>query len=154
MELAHTLPPYLRFRATMNTVKKETMTTVALSAETLEYVESLEEDNYSFDDMMDFINEHGESDFVKFYESYVELGEKLDYESVDAYVKAFGLDCLEGFEDAYFGSFDTEEEFVKNYLEMTGVEVPDYVVVDWSATWDNNFKYDFVFQDGYVFHNC
>jgi hypothetical protein len=32
-----------------------------------------------------------------------------------------------------------------------GYTIPDFVVVDWEATWEQNLQYDYAFNNGFVF---
>ena len=73
----------------------------------------------------------------------------------------YGITTASQFEDAYFytsDAFDPEAEFAEFITtEINCFDIPDYVVVDWQATWDRNLSYDFftIEFDGemYFFHN-
>ena len=122
---------------------------------TLNKIEELKADNYHDEDMIDFIKEHGSHNFLAYYEEYVRKGEELDYDVVDAFVEEFGIQCIEHFDDAYIGQYDSEEQFAEEYVgEMYISNLDDLpVVIDWTATWNVNLKYDFSFNDGYVFRS-
>lgn len=32
-------------------------------------------------------------------------------------------------------------------------DVPSFVVIDWQDTWDSGLRYDYDFEDGYVFRS-
>ena len=72
-----------------------------------------------------------------------------------------GITTAEQFEDAYFYQTDSwhpEADFAEYITtELNCVELPEFVVVDWQATWDRNLRYDFsiIEFDGetYFFHN-
>lgn len=132
-----------------------TATQTELKGSTLEFINELLEESYAQDDMYDFINEHGEDDFVKYYEEYVGFGEEYCYEAVDAFIAAFGIECLSHFSDAYRGSWDSEADFAEEFVNDVEGEIPSYVVVDWEATWERNLKHDFVYEvcgsQGFVF---
>lgn len=72
-----------------------------------------------------------------------------------------GITTAQQFEDALFYQFDSwnaESEFAEYITtELNCVELPEYVVIDWQATWDRNLCYDFstIEFDGetYFFHN-
>jgi antirestriction protein len=121
------------------------------AAETVEFIDSLLEDNYALEDILEFIDENNEQDFVAHYVSYVEQGEDLGYDVVDAFVKENGIDNVKYTRDAYRGSYDSEADFAEEYTQEIYGEVPSFVVVDWQATWDSNLAYDFDFVDGFVF---
>jgi antirestriction protein len=120
------------------------------AAETVEFIDNLLEDNYALDDILEFIDEHNETIFVAHYEEYVNQGENLGYDVVDAFVDYHGFDCVEHCEDAYRGRYDSEADFAEEYTTDL-YDVPSFVVVDWQATFDHNLRYDFDFVDGYVF---
>jgi len=45
-----------------------------LSAETVEKIDELVEDQYALDDILEFIDIYNEADFVSYYEEYVRCG--------------------------------------------------------------------------------
>lgn len=73
----------------------------------------------------------------------------------------YGITTASQFEDAYFyttDAFDPEADFAEVITtEINCVDIPDYVVVDWQATWDHYLSYDFFTiefdGDTYFFHN-
>ena len=76
----------------------------------------------------------------------------------------YGITTASQFEDAFFhtcsiGWDDSHFAEMAEYIttEINCVDVPDYIVVDWQATWDRNLSYDFftIEFDGevYFFHN-
>jgi hypothetical protein len=121
------------------------------AASTLMRIEALLEDNYALDDMLEFIDVNSEDYFISFYEEYVEQGENLGYDVVDAFVGYHGFSCVEHVGDAYRGSYDSEAEFAEEFTTDIHGEMPSFVVIDWQATWDHNLRYDFDFIDGFVF---
>ena len=48
-----------------------TATQIQLKVETEDFITHLLEENYYDEDIYEFINEHGEDNFVEFYEQYV-----------------------------------------------------------------------------------
>jgi len=127
-----------------------TVTTTAsyktfLKTETVELIDNLIEDNYELSDMLTFIDENSEEDFVTYYESYVEQGEKVGYNIVDAFVAENGFCDVEHCEEAYAGTFRDTDDFVEDLMESTGDldNLPCYVVVDFAATWDRGLSYDY-----------
>lgn len=121
------------------------------SAETQELIDRLQSNTFAYDDMLEFIVNHGENDFRKYYEQYVEFGERYSYAAVDAFIEAFGVDLIEDFEQAYHGEYETPAEFVEDFMNSMGYEIPDYIVVDWNATWERNLRHDFIYENGHVF---
>lgn len=119
---------------------------------TVEKIEQLVEDNYDLDDILEFIDNNSEDDFVSFYEDYVKVGENIGYDVVDAFVNFHGsMSYVENVEDAYHGTYYDEETFAEEYYNEIYGEVPAFLVVDWEATWKQSLTYDFDFVERYVF---
>ena len=127
-----------------------------LNAVTVEKIDDLLVDNYALDDMLEFIDNHNEDDFVAHYEEYVRCGEIIGYEAVDALIEEMGdISYIEDCEERYQGHFDNEAEFAEYYYDEMGVYVPDGIVVDWEATWDQSLRYDYTAcYDGDKFKPC
>lgn len=56
-------------------------------------------------------------------------------------------------QDAYYGQHDSTADFAEFFYENYDTEtvLPNYIVVDWEATWERNLRHDFYFNDsGYV----
>jgi antirestriction protein len=122
------------------------------STKTVEKIEELLEDSYDLDDMLTFIDENSEADFVAHYEDYCSAGESIGYDVVDAFVKHHGDMCyVENVEEAFRGVYNSEEDFAEEHYEQVYGEVPVMLVVDWEATWKSSLSYDYDFVDGYVF---
>jgi len=122
------------------------------TAETVEKIDELLDENYCLDDMLEFIDERSESDFVSFYEDYVTAGESIGYDVVDAFVGYHGISYVEHVEEAYRGSYNSEADFAEEYYTEL-YEIPCALVIDWQATWDSSMSYDFDFVDGFVFQS-
>lgn len=118
---------------------------------TVEKIDELVEDNYALDDILEFIDAHNEEDFVAHYEEYVEAGEDIGYEAVDAFVEENGIVNVEYAASAYRGHYDSEADFAEEYYNDIYGEVPSFLVVDWEATWESSLRYDFDFVNGVVF---
>ena len=114
------------------------------------------EDSYDIDDMLEFIQEHGEADFVKFYDDYLIYAEKLGrdgYEILDAFVSLMGgFHDIDKAEEMYRGEHRSDAAFAENYYEEIGADIPDYLVVDWDATWNSSLTYDYSEDNGYYFY--
>jgi len=120
---------------------------------TVEFIEeNCVEGDYELTDAMEFIAEHGEDDFVQFYDDYIEQGEKLGYDVVDAFIKINGIVNTEHCEDAFAGCFNSQADFAEDLFEQL-YTLPVEIVVDWQATWDSSLEHDYYFIDGYVFHS-
>jgi hypothetical protein len=125
---------------------------ITISDDVQAKLDELVAENYALDDMIEFIQENGEENFLEFYEEYCENGENYCYEAVDAFVDEFGIECIAHFTDAYYGQYDSEEEFAEQFTGDVYGEPPAHLVVDWTATWESNLRYDFSFNDGFVFN--
>jgi antirestriction protein len=124
-----------------------------LQADTVELIDSLLDDNHDLGCMLEFIDENSEDDFTAYYEEYVEQGEKLGYNVVDAFVGENGFCDVEHCEEAYAGTYRDTDDFVEDLMESGGYSVPDFVIVDLQATWDRSLSYDYdavETDDGYV----
>lgn len=125
------------------------------AVDTVEKIDELLEDSYALDDILTFIDENNEADFVAYYEEYCRIGEAIGYEAVDAYIKEQGdISYIEGCDDRYRGCYSNEADFAEEfYSEM--YEVPTALVVDWEATWETSLRYDFTAcNDGTSYRSC
>jgi len=123
---------------TFQTTYKET-----LKADTVELIDELLEDNHDLGCMLEFIDENNEDDFVAYYETYVEQGEKCGYNVVDAFVEENGFCDVEHCEEAYVGTYRSTDEFVEELIEEQYGNIPDFVIVDLDATWERSLSYDY-----------
>lgn len=112
---------------------------------TVEMIESLMDENYDLEAMLQFIDEHNEKEFVAHYEEYVRCGEAIGYEAVDALIGESGMDAVENCDERYRGCYQSTADFAEELCTDLGYihDVPAIVVVDWEATWDRNLYYDF-----------
>jgi hypothetical protein len=119
---------------------------------TVEKIDELVEDNYALDDILEFIDAHNEEDFVAHYEAYVEAGEDIGYDVVDAFIEYHGdVSYAEHVKDAYRGTYSSEADFAEEFYNDVYGDVPSILAIDWQATWDSSFRYDFNFVNGFVF---
>lgn len=123
-----------------------------LNVRTISAIDNRIADNYYLNDMIDFINEHGAANFYNHYDEYVDTAEDYSYSAVNAFVDEFGIECVQYFQDAYQGEYSSEEQFAEQFVNDIYGEVPAYLVVDWTATWEQNLQYDFVINNGFVFN--
>lgn len=132
-----------------------------LNAATVEKIDELLDEQYALDDMLEFIDEHNEEDFVSFYEEYVRCGEAIGYEAVDALIEEMGdLSYVEDCEERYQGHYHNEAEFAEEFYSEL-YEVPSALVIDWQATWDTALRYDFTacsdgsnYRPYHIFRDC
>ena len=118
-----------------------------------------------------YVRENGKPDFIAFYtelleakgllnddnedgevsEIETELVERYGQGAVDAFIEVWSADDLEHFEDAYQGEM-SGADFARQLVEdCYGLDVPAFVDIDWSATWDNLNGCDYYEQDGFIF---
>lgn len=55
-------------------------------------------------------------------------------------------------EEAYVGEFDDEATFAEEIANDLAT-VPDWIVVDWDATWDYYLQHDYFNNGGYFWRN-
>jgi hypothetical protein len=114
-----------------------------LAADTVEKIDELIDENYALDDMLEFIDNYNENDFVAYYEEYVRCGESIGYDAVDALIGEMGsVSDIEGCDDRFRGWYESEADFAENYYSDL-YDVPCALVVDWQATYDSSLRYDY-----------
>ena len=131
-------------------------TSFATDEQVQEHLEELLEDGHDEDEMKEFIETHGNSDFMCYYEDYTKMVDEYDQEPVDAFLEEFDLMDVEHLQDAYHGQFDSEAEFAENFVSDMGYiqhDLPYWIQIDWEKTWDDGLSWDYTFNNGYVFCN-
>ncbi len=114
-----------------------------LAAVTVEKIEELIEENYALDDMLEFIDEYNENNFVAYYEEYCRCGEAIGYDAVDALIGEMGcVSDIENCDERFRGWYQSEADFAEEFYSEL-YEVPSALVIDWQATWDTALRYDF-----------
>jgi antirestriction protein len=90
---------------------------------------------------------------AEYQEQYFDLCEEYGKDAVSAFLELYDESDLENFEEAYYGRYDDEASFAEEFTtDVLGVDIPAHIVVDWDATWNCNLRYDFDFEDGFVFN--
>ena len=120
-----------------------------------EHLEGLLEDGHDEDEMKEFIETHGNSDFLCYYEDYARMVDEYDQETVDAFLEEFDLMDVEHLQDAYMGNYGSGEEFAESFVSDMGyivTDLPYWIAIDWEKTWDN-LSYDYSECNGYIFTN-
>ena len=89
----------------------------------------------------------------EYQEVYTKLCEDYGRDPVNAFLELHDDESLlEYFEDSYQGRYDSEADFAEDFTSnVYAFDAPSFVVVDWDATWNCNLRYDFDFEDGFVF---
>ena len=106
--------------------------------------------------MKEFIETHGNSDFMCYYEDYARMVDQYDQETVDAFLEEFDLMDVEYPRDAYMGNYGSGEEFAESFVSDMGyvhTDLPYWIAIDWEKTWDDGLSWDYTFVNGYVFNN-
>ena len=119
-----------------------------------EHLEGLLEDGHDEDEMKEFIETHGNSDFLCYYEDYARMVDEYDQETVDAFLEVFDMMDIEHLNDAYYGQYDSGAEFAESFVsDCYGLpsEMPYWIAIDWEETW-SNLEYDYSESNGvYLF---
>lgn len=109
---------------------------------TIDHIDARVEEKFHLDDMLEFIDIYGENPFVLYYEDYVEMGEAIGYEVVDAFICENGIGEVASAQDAFVGWYQSESDFAEEYTHENE-KIPSCIVVDWEATWDRHLMYDY-----------
>ena len=126
---------------------REGLPTGQLQEETQELLDEYNETyDWSYNDMVDFIKEHGEEEFREYYEKYSSLVDDYGKGVVDQYIEDYFLDAVEHLEDAYQGEYVSGADFAEQIASDCGYisrDFPSWIEIDWQATWDNALSYDY-----------
>ena len=120
-----------------------------------ELFKELEADGIDTDEMQEFIDQHGQRDFVEYFEDYQQAVEEWDKDIVDSFLEEFDFSDLSRISDAYNGQYDSGAEFAEQLVSDCGYihgDLPYWIEVDWEKTWDN-LSYDYTEINGYIFSN-
>jgi regulator of RNase E activity RraB len=115
-------------------------------------LEVLEDTGASNSDLYDFVEEHG-VDNLEYFEKYSELRDDYDPAAVDAFISLYDVSDLDNFEEVYEGQFDNVREFVENFLENTGEQIPSWLCIDYEATWNCSLRFDYNEENDYYFRS-
>ena len=113
-----------------------------------EVVEMLIDGDTIRDDIESFVDDtrFGVEELVNF-KAYTEACEEWTLHVVDAFIEIWDIDDVEHIGDAFYGHFDSVEDFVEDYLDQTGDQIPSWVCVDYDRTWDSALRFDFDFDE-------
>jgi len=118
-----------------------------LNADTVEFIEERLEDSCDLDEMLKFIDEHNEDNFVEYYEEYFRCCEAIGSDAVNAYIEEEGcISCVDSCDEKYVGCYDSEADFAEDYHNERH-DIPSDLVIDWEATWETNLRYDYTSCD-------
>ena len=138
---------------------REGLPTGQMQEETQELLDEYNElYNWEYNDMCDFIEEHGEENFRDYYETYNRLSEDYDQDLVDSFIIDFDVCTLEHFEEMYQGHYDSGADFAEQlcqdcgYIKSYQGNLPSWIEIDWEKTWDN-LSYDYIeIGNGHIFN--
>ena len=125
------------------------------SEETQTQIEEFLENTFGWDEdeLVDFIEEHGEENFKLYFEDYANMVDDIGLDITEAYLENFDIDCVSNCRDAYQGKYESGAEFAQSIAEDCG-EVgsnSSWIEIDWEASWEN-LTYDYVeSNDGPIF---
>ena len=113
-----------------------------------EVVEMLIDGETIRDDVEAYVDDirFGVEELVNF-KAYTEACEEWTLHVVDAFIEIWDIDDVEHIGDAFYGHFDSVEDFVEDYLDQIGNELPSWVCVDYDRTWDSALRFDFDFDE-------
>ena len=69
--------------------------------------------NWEYNEMCEFIENYGETEFLTYYETYHKLCEDYDQRLVDEFAEHYDIDTVEHFEEMYQGQYDSGAEFAE-----------------------------------------
>ena len=127
------------------------------SEETQTLIEEFLENTFGWDEdeLVEFVEKHGETYFLTYFEEYADMVDKVGREVVEAFLEEFDISDVSSLEDYYQGQYNSGAEFAQSIAEDCG-EVgsnSSWIEIDWEASW-NNLSYDYVeCGDGYIFSN-
>ena len=139
----------------ISTYTTKHMTKTTLSEETQELLDEV----YDVELALEFIENHGETEFLTYYEKYEELVKEYGQNLIDEFAEHYDVDSVEHFEEMYQGQFTSGGEFAEVIASDCGYvsrELPHWIEIDWEKTWDKALSYDYteligghIFSDSY-----
>ena len=113
--------------------------------------------NWEYNDMCDFIENYGETEFLTYYETYHRLVDDYGQNLVDEFAEEFDVDSVDHFEDMYQGQYNSGADFAEQIATDCGYitrDLPSWIEIDWQKTWDNALSYDYTeLIGGHIFNN-
>ena len=113
--------------------------------------------NWEYNDMCDFIENYGETEFLTYYETYHRLVDDYGQNLVDEFAQEFDVDSVEHFEDMFQGQYNSGGDFAEQIPTDCGYvtrELPHWIEIDWEKTWDKALSYDYTeLSGGHIFSN-
>ena len=139
----------------ISTYTTKHMTKTTLSEETQELLDEV----YDVELALEFIENHGETEFLTYYEKYEELVKEYGQNLIDEFAENYDVDTVEHFDEMYQGQFTSGGEFAEVIASDCGYvsrDMPSWIEIDWEKTWDKALSYDYteligghIFSDSY-----
>ena len=132
------------------------MEKITFNNEQLEFLKFIVQD-FEYNDMCRFIDNHTEQEFQEYYETYHQLCDDYGTELVDNFGLFFDLDAsyYEKFEDMYEGHFETGQDFAEYWVNEVCEEsknIPNWVTIDYKDIWESKLSKDYYEIDCYAEH--
>ena len=110
------------------------------------YTELMKSKGHSFDDTQEEIVAEDSNN----QETINELLEDYPADAIREFIEYFGEEQIDSFTDSYQGEM-SGSEFAQQLVEdCYCLDIPGFVEIDWSYTWDN-LRHDYVELEGYIF---
>ena len=110
------------------------------------YTELMKSKGHSFDDTSDEIVAEDSNN----QETINTLLEDYPHDAICEFIEYFGEEQIDSFTDSYQGEM-SGSEFAQQLVEdCYCLDVPGFVAIDWSYTWDN-LRRDYVELEGFIF---
>ncbi len=127
------------------------------SEETQTQIEEFLENTFGWDEdeLVDFIEEHGEEKFKLYFEEYADMVDDIGIGVVSAFLENFDIADISSCRDAYMGCYESGAEFAeqlaRDCCDIRDEHISSWIEIDWKASWDN-LDYDYVeCSDGHIF---
>ena len=113
--------------------------------------------NWEYNEMCEFIENYGETEFLTYYETYHRLVDDYGQNLIDEFAEHYDVDTVEHFEDMYQGQYTSGGSFAETIALDCGYvsrDMPHWIEIDWEKTWDNALSYDYTeLIGGHIFSN-
>ena len=91
--------------------------------------------------------EHPDFDRLQSYVTLVRTY-PMDSATPDDYIRENIEKWIEWETETYYGEHESPAKFAEFYFENYAEErIPNWLVIDWEATWDQNLRHDFYFEN-------
>lgn len=99
-------------------------------------------ENFLSPEIYEIAEQINESEYyIEVYEACLDNLGKVDFQSLDEYINNF-----------YYGEFSSDEDFIQYLYEDDTFNIPNWVVIDWSAT-ARSIMFDYFESNGHYFRS-